>query len=565
MPEFVLLRPLWLLALVPLAWLVWRLHQGRTDAGPWRQWIDRRLLAHVLAAPAGEHRLRLGIVTALAGLLAVTALAGPAWDRASEPLFRGDSALVIVLDLSRSMDVQDIAPSRLDRARLKIADLLARRPADQVGLVVYTANAFTVTPLTSDMATVSLLLPALSSAIMPSQGSYPALGLEKAAELLAQSGLRRGELLLVTDSPGGPDTRALAAQLAERGVVTSVLGVGTAEGGPIPLPDGGLLRDRQGRVVVPMLDEAALRRLAGAGQGRFARLTPDDADLDHLLAPLEGRSAGDTVRADARGADWLDRGPWLVLALLPLAVLAFRRGLIAVFCGLAMLPGLMLTPGPALAAKESDAPGALEREWRAVDAYRAGRWDEAAELLEGLVSPEARYNLGNALARRGDYDGALAAWEDVLSADPGHADAFHNHILVSALLAAEQARAAEQVRAAAGEDTAAGEDMAAVQEPAAAEGAADADSQGPDAADGQDQDQEGAQPDEVPAEHDPSGAETQDTLPDATAVDALEQRLARSEGDPAELLRRRFELLYRRQQRDQDGNPTWPGDVAQPW
>lgn len=563
MPEFVLLRPLWLLALVPLAWLVWRLHQGRTDGGPWGRWIDHRLLAHVLAAPAGEQRLRLAIVTALAGLLAVTALAGPAWDRAPQPLFRGDSALVIVLDLSRSMDVQDIAPSRLGRARLKIADLLARRPADQVGLVVYTANAFTVTPLTSDMATVSLLLPALSSAIMPSQGSHPALGLEKAAELLAQSGLRRGELLLVTDSPGGQDTRALAAQLAERGVVTSVLGVGTAEGGPIPLPDGGLLRDRQGRVVVPTLDEAALRRLAAAGQGRFARLTPDDEDLDHLLAPLEGRSAGDSVQADARGADWLDRGPWLVLALLPLVVLAFRRGLIVVFCGLAMLPGLMLTPGPALAAAQGDVPGALEREWRAVDAYRAGRWDEAAELLEGLASPEARYNLGNALARLGDYDGALAAWEAVLSADPGHADAFHNHILVSALLAAEQARVAEQARAAAGEDTAAGEDMAAGEDPAAGEGAADADSQGPDAADGRDQ--EGARPGEVPDERDPSGAETQDTLPDATAVDALEQRLTRSEGDPAELLRRRFELLYRRQQRDQDGNPTWPGDVAQPW
>ncbi len=566
MPDWVLLRPAWLLALLPLGWLVWRLYRGGTSAGPWHGWIDRSLVGHVLTDPAAARRPRLALATALAGLAAVTALAGPAWDRAPQPLFRGDSALVIVLDLSRSMDVQDVAPSRLARARLKLADLLARRPADQVGLVVYTANAFTVSPLTTDTATLVLTLPALSSEIMPSQGSHPALGLQKAANLLAQAGLRRGEVLLVTDTAGGPDTREHAARLAAEGLSVSVLAVGTPEGGPIPMADGSVLRDRQGRVAMPSLDEAALRRLAAAGEGRFALLSPDDSDLDHLLAPLEGRAMRAAVEAEARGADWRDRGPWLVLALLPLALLAFRRGLLAAVCVVALAPAMAVLPGTAMALGNGPAE-ALAREWQAVEAYRDARWSEAAALLDGLEGARAHYNRGNALARLGDYPGALAAWEQVLADEPEHADAAYNHALVSALMAAAATPA--ETDEAAGEGEEGGDGEAGGDAPAGEQTAAEAAGQFAEAGEAA----AGLTPDETamaespdprqPAE--PAVSAPGDDPPGGLDTDLLEQRLARAEGDPAELLRRRFELLYRRQQRDQDGNPTWPGDLAQPW
>jgi Ca-activated chloride channel homolog len=84
------------------------------------------------------------------GIVAAVALAGPAWNRVELPVFRSDRAMVIALDLSRSMDAQDLTPSRLARARLKILDILERRASGQTALVVYSANAFTVTPLTTD-------------------------------------------------------------------------------------------------------------------------------------------------------------------------------------------------------------------------------------------------------------------------------------------------------------------------------------------------------------------------------------------------------------------------------
>ncbi|MCC5862938.1 MAG: tetratricopeptide repeat protein [Gammaproteobacteria bacterium] len=237
---------------------------------------------------------------------------------------------------------------------------------------------------------------------------------------------------------------------------------------------------------------------------------------------------------------------------------------------MALIPALVGLPGTALAAETAPAD-TLAREWQAVAAYRDGRWPEAAALLEGLDSERAQYNRGNALARLGDYPGALAAWDQVLARNPEHADAAYNHALVSALLAAADRQAEADGADADGE----GDAGEASGEDAAGAGDRPGDQMSGEAATARAalEEAEGFQVSDDPqAQTDPAEGRL---LPDPSsaaaepsgdfAADLLEQRLARAEGDPAELLRRRFELLYRRQQRDQDGNPTWPGDVAQPW
>ncbi|MEX1266721.1 MAG: VWA domain-containing protein, partial [Woeseia sp.] len=153
--DFHFLRPEWLLALPLVIAVTWLLARRLLAPGSWQGVVDPALVPYVLArsaAPEGAWRWWLML---LAGVLAVTALAGPSWERIEQPVYRSEQSLVVALDLSRSMDAQDLSPSRLTRARLKILDILERRRSGQTALVVYSANAFTVTPLTTDGDTVA--------------------------------------------------------------------------------------------------------------------------------------------------------------------------------------------------------------------------------------------------------------------------------------------------------------------------------------------------------------------------------------------------------------------------
>ena len=261
----------------------------------------------------------------LGGVLAAVALAGPAWERIEQPVFRAEQALVVALDLSRSMDAQDISPSRLARARLKILDILERRKSGQTALVVYTANAFTVTPLTTDTDTVAALVNSLSTQIMPSRGSYPEVAIRKGAQLLEQAGVAYGEVLLITDGGSSAAAEKAARDLKGAGYSLSVLGVGTTDGAPIPRAAGGFVTDNRGGIALPRLEERGLRALAVAGGGRFAVLSTDTSDLDTLLSGevLQTSAASDESLATDR---WREEGPWLLLQLLPNAALPFRRG-----------------------------------------------------------------------------------------------------------------------------------------------------------------------------------------------------------------------------------------------
>jgi Ca-activated chloride channel family protein len=168
--DFHFLRPGWLTLLLPLAWLSWRLYRRAGSREVLSRFCDAALLPFLTEQIGGrQQRWRL-LPFALAGLLAVVSLAGPTVARVPQPVFREQAALVVMLDLSRSMNAQDLAPSRLERARYKIRDLLAARQRGQTALVVYTDQAFIVTPLTDDVNTIVSQLEVMEPALMPSQG-----------------------------------------------------------------------------------------------------------------------------------------------------------------------------------------------------------------------------------------------------------------------------------------------------------------------------------------------------------------------------------------------------------
>lgn len=324
--EFHFLRPWWLLALLPLALLLRRIRWLRGTDHAWLKACDAHLLPYLLLHhPGGAGWLAVGLL-GLGWLLAVLALAGPTWSKQPQPVFHRLDGRVIVLDLSPSMLAEDLKPSRLSRARFKIADILRRSEEGQTGLVAFAGDAFVVSPLTQDADTITALLPALDPAIMPVPGSRTELGLRKAADLLKQAGFTQGAILLVADGSSGQRALAAARTLVKEGFRVSVLAVGSAEGAPIPRPGGGFVEDRSGNLVVSQLDSAALRELAAAGAGHYAELRTDNTDLDWLLSQDTLLTTMNVEREQRETALWREQGSWLVLLLLPVAALAFRRG-----------------------------------------------------------------------------------------------------------------------------------------------------------------------------------------------------------------------------------------------
>ena len=586
MADFHFVRPFWLLLLPVGIWLVWRLAQGSANAGRWRIWVDDALQPFVLTAADSAQRGKRWLLSgaAAACALAILALAGPTWERMPVPALRSSEALVVVLDLSRSMDAGDVEPSRLERAKLKLLSLLQRRDSGQTGLVVFSAHAFTVTPLTTDTRTIAALVSSLSSDIMPSRGSYPEAGIGRAAQLLRQAAAIRGEILLVSDSGVSPAAMELARELRGEGMTLHVMAVGTAQGGPIPQAGGGFLSDASGQVVVNRVNLAALQRLAEAGGGQFSGLTPDDRDLDRLFAGeamLAGVLAEDGE--ELRTEIWRDQGVWLVLLLLPLLAMSFRRGWVVVCVMMLTLPGQRAeaqTWADLWQRRDQQGQTAFEAEdhqraselfqdpaWRAAAQYRAGRFESSAETLASAQSADGHYNRGNALARAGAFAEAIQSYDQALEIDPEHDDAQFNRELL-------MQQPPQQSQGESGGDGESGDESES--QPSAQNQGSDQPESSP-GDESQPQGEQDAEEGDEQAQQQPAPAEAGDELPEGDPVptpgdleewaseQAAEQWLRRIPEDPGGLLRRKFLYQYQRLGIDQDGNYVWPGDEEQPW
>lgn len=597
--DFHFLRPEWLWAIPAIVIAAVLLARRRLGPGSWQHVVDAALAPYVLASSATRRvDLRWWLV-GVGGILAAVAMAGPAWQRVEQPVFRSDQALVIALDLSRSMDAQDVAPSRLMRARLKILDILERRGSGQTALVVYSANAFTVTPLTSDNDTIAALVNSLSTDIMPSRGSYPIAAINKGKQLLEQAGAGVGEILLITDGSSSPAAQRVARELRGTGFTLSVLAVGTPEGAPIPRISGGFVTDQSGNIAVPRLEESGLRELASAGGGRFARLSTDDSDLDYLLSGETGaRQAGDDNLATDH---WREEGPWLVLLLLPIAALAFRRGYVLVALLFVFAPldreAQALTWDDLWLNKDQQAarlldegePGEAARvfedpEWQAVARYRAADYAASAAAFAEREDARSLYNLGNAMARQGEFESAIDAYEQVLEIEPEHEDAAYNRDLLRQIQEQQEQQQQEGDQQESSEQQGEGE-PSENQQPSQDEGSESESESGSESGESQSsQRDEGSEEDlEAMAEELQRAAEEAEQQEQQMAQQqlspeelealrrqqeqeqAMEQWLRRIPNDPGGLLRRKFRYQYQKEGRDQDGNSTWPDDEVQPW
>ena len=593
--DFHFIRPEWLIALPFVLLTAVLFARRRLGPGSWEFVVDPQLAPHVLSGSQANGIDSRWILLGVTGVLGILALAGPAWERIEQPVFRSEQALVVALDLSRSMDAQDVAPSRLLRARLKILDLLQRRASGQTALIVYSANAFTVTPLTTDSDTVAALVNSLGTDIMPSRGSYPLAAINKGRALLEQAGMGYGEVLLITDGGSTPATERAARDLRDAGYSLSVLGVGTTDGAPIPRATGGFVTDQMGQIAVARLEETSLRALATAGGGRYATLTSDNRDLDLLLS---GETTSRSATDETQGTDrWREEGPWLLLLLLPLAAMSFRRG-----WAIVLLVFVLPLAQPAQASlwddmwqtrnqqaqerlEEGDVLAAAELfddgEWQAVSRYRGGEFAESAAKFAAKGDTRNLYNLGNAMAMQGEFESALDAYEQVLEMEPDNADAKYNRDLMDEMLQEQQSQqegeSQDSDQESGGEsEESDGENESDQQNSDNAEQSASDEGEPTERAEDDDQqkDLDALQEELERAAEAQNNSESEQQLTDEQLEElrraqeeqqAMEQWLRRIPHDPGRLLRTKFRYQYKRLGKDQDGNDLWPDDEVQPW
>ncbi|MCA6059679.1 VWA domain-containing protein [Thalassolituus sp. ST750PaO-4] len=441
--QFHFLRPLWLLAALPALLAFSLLLQRALSAGQWASVIDAHLQPYMLEQQLSNRR-KAGLWWLLAGwLIACIALAGPSFEKLPQPLQKNQDALVIMLDMSASMGAQDLKPSRAVRAIQKVTDIVRSRADGLTALVAYAGDAHTVTPLTDDRDTIENLLPSLSPFIMPSPGSRPDKAISLAQQLVSDAGIQQARLLLLTDGIISKDIERIRNSLDSQRFQLKVLAIGTAEGAPVPMPGAGFLRDGSGTIVLPQLDLGPIRDLSRELNIPWQALSINDSDWQSLL-PEQPQSFDpqETDSGFARFDQWHDAGYWLIFALLPVALLLFRRG---VLFSLLLLPlcwpdnsyalewkDLWQTPDqqgselfeqdPAAAAQAFEDPA-----WRGSAAYRAGDYESAAKAFaEGPQTAISHYNRGNALLQAGKPDEAIAAYDEALKLNPEMKEAAAN-------------------------------------------------------------------------------------------------------------------------------------------
>jgi Ca-activated chloride channel family protein len=583
--EFHFLRPIWLLALAPTLIFFAALWRINTAVTAWDKAIDKSLLPYLLDRSKNAAQRTPLLLLFSAWLLSIMAMAGPVWEKLPQPVQKKEDAMVIVLDLSLSMFAPDHIPNRLDLAKRKLRDILVLRDEGQTALVVYAGDAHTVTPLTDDVVTIAALVPSLSPNIMPLFGSNPMSAMELAIGLLDDVEANQSKILFMTDGISGFDQELLLTeQLEGTGYELLIMGIGTEEGAPIRTSDGTFLTDESGAMVTPTLNKNVLQSLANRVNGRYHDIQLSDADLVYLLTNFELLDDEQLSDVEEEFDVWYETGPWILLLVLPIVAMSFRRGWLF---SLVLLTGtgLMFPSQPAQALdwrdlwKTRDQQGAdafvaedhataaalfESTEWAGAASYRAENYEAAVAAYSAVDTQDGHYNRGNALAVAGNYAEAIAAYDLALGLNVNHDDAIHNKEIVEQLLEQEESENGENQDGESQEN-----DSEQNSESESEENQENSDQQDQQSQEGNQDQQQQEQQNQPPEDQENSESNSEQNTPSESSNEefeeqqSVEQWLRRIENDPGELLRRKFRYQYRQRQLNgtansiQNGGQIW--------
>ncbi len=409
--NFHFLRPWLLLLLVLPMGLYGAYFKGIKAQSSWQQVIDKRLLEFLLVKGSALKR-RAYVWSGLLGLIvAIVAVSGPTWRKIEIPALSQQNPVVILLNLSSDMVAKDLTPSRLDRAKYKIKDFLELLKDVQVGLEVYSSEPFAITPLTDDANILINLLPAISLDIMPTNGDRLDRALELAASKIKSAGYSKGQLVVFAPDVGQGFDSALntAKNLKSQGFNIDIIGV-TAQ------------------------TNEKLTMIAKAGGGDYWNIRADDSKIAALAKELN-QTNGELAQSDNLRTVWLDSGWYLLIVPLLCTLSFFRRGILVLFfvCMVSTAQAGFFTnadqDGLMAFFNQDFSTAAItfqNSDWKGASFYRAQDYAKAFAEYQKNNTPEGLYNQGNALAKGGKIDEAIAKYEEVLKQVPEHEDAKFN-------------------------------------------------------------------------------------------------------------------------------------------
>ncbi len=395
--NFVLARPLWLWALLPVLLALALFIKKQISTEQWNNHIDPELLDNLIAPSSSKsNQYVMPLLATCLSVFIILGLSGPSFQSDQVQSVQSDDTLVIVLDLSLSMTAEDVKPSRLQRAQFKIQDLLDQRSTGHTALVVYSGDAHVVVPLTEDAETIKHLAKSLNPWMIPSKGSRVYRAIEEANKLLDAYPSSNSRILLFTDEISD---KQLSKTLDISKYPTYVIGVGTEAGAPIHLPDRKLLKDRNQNIVVAKFNDEQPQALASETGGQYKKLSVANGDISPAL---NYNREGSNAESDEGLTALKDFGYLVIIPALFLMLLSFRRGWL-------LLPLIfILQPADSFAFSWEDAW--KNDQQRAQQAYNEGRYADSAALFEDPVRK------GNALAKADQWEDAENAFSQSSSA-----------------------------------------------------------------------------------------------------------------------------------------------------
>lgn len=601
-----LLRPWWLLALLPALLLALLLYRYRHQQSPWHNLIAVHLQQVLLGGQQLIRRQPFALpLLLLCWFISVLALAGPSWQKVPQPAFALKKATVLVLDLSMSMRATDMVPDRLTQQRFNALDFTDELAEGELALLAFAGDAFVISPLTPDHNNIRLLIPDLKPEIMPVQGSNLLAAIQQAGKLLQQAGYPRGDVVVFTDGFDNGSYRDIQDLLNNWPHRLSVLAFGSADGAPVQQENGELLKNAQGGVVIPKVPLTQLASLARSGGGVFTAATAGGNNLAGILAlpalsPLDQADSNKQIQGD----QWYDSAIYLVWLLLPLVLLQRKYSpLLALSC-------LMIVPRPAAAFEWRDLWQTKQQQavqdynagdfanaqakfsqplWQGNAAYRQGDYQSAEQAFRQAISNNdnpvsAWHNLGNSLAQQQRYEEALEAYQQALQQNADFSPAQQNAELMQQLMQQQQQQQDQKQQQKGSDQQQQDSQQQQSQDSDDAEQQGDADQASADDQQGENAEQQQAaepqqqeQQQQETAAAQPQQAEQQNSeaeqpaeqqkavheaWPDATPEQQqqLENLLRKVQDDPALLLRNKMYLEYLKRQQQR-----LPKGVDQQW